>query len=220
MTQTPPGGRQSVLHRIYGGLVGKDSPVGFAQLLVAVSVVLIAFFWVTCALLAWAQSCNPHQFLKIMVAADMIALASALLGAFLGFLFALPRYQQEKNDLNPGLPSYLDNTNLLDVSDWLTKIIVGLGLVQITKLSSALVQLGRTLEPVLGYVPSDKGSPACGTAVTTEGAIAAIGVAICLSAVVAAFLVGYLWTRVTFTRLMRDYDEREAERKALADKAR
>jgi hypothetical protein len=88
----------------------------------------------------------------------------------------------------------------LDVSDWLTKIIVGLSLVQIGKLPRAVSQLGRTLAPALGYTPD--GKYACNTA--SEGAIGSIGVAMCLTALVFAFMIGYLWARVTFTRLLRD----------------
>jgi hypothetical protein len=195
---------------------GRHTPHGFTMVLSIVSGFLIAFFGVACVLLAWAQSCNPHQFLKIMVAALMIASASVALGAFLGFLFALPRYQQpryqhKENELESRLPSYLDNTNLLDVSDWLTKIIVGLGLVQITRVPSALVRLGRSLAPALGYLPSDKGSYGCATAVTTEDAIASIAIAICLSAFVSAFMSGYLWTRVTLTHSLRNYEIKALE---------
>ena len=96
----------------------------------------------------------------------------------------------------------MDNTNLLDVFDWLTKIIVGLSLVQIGRLPWVVGQLGRTLAPALGYSPD--GKYACTTAITSEGAIAAIGVTMCLTAVVFAFMIGYLWARVTFTRLLRD----------------
>jgi hypothetical protein len=161
---------------------------------------LIVLFALACAALGWAQSCNWNQFLKITVAAGSISLASGGFGALLGFLFGMPRSLPETSHQNPGLHGYLDNTNLLDVSDWLTKIIVGLSLVQIGKLPRAVSQLGRTLAPALGYTPD--GKYACNTA--SEGAIGSIGVAMCLTALVFAFMIGYLWARVTFTRLLRD----------------
>jgi hypothetical protein len=89
------------------------------------------------------------------------------------------------------------------VSDWLTKIIFGLSLVQIGKLPWAVGQLGRTLAPALGYAPD--GRYACPTAATSEGAVSAIAVTMCLD-LVFAFMIGYLWARVTFTRLLRDSD--------------
>jgi hypothetical protein len=184
--------------------VDEFSPRDFALALVVIVVALIVLFALACTALGWAQSCNWNQFLKITVAAGSISLASGGLGALLGFLFGLPRSLPETSDRNRGLHGYLDNTNLLDVSDWLTKIIVGLSLVQIGKLPWAVGQLGRTLAPALGY--SSDGRYACTTAVTSQGAISAIGVTMCLTAVVFAFMIGYLWARVTFTRFLRDSD--------------
>jgi hypothetical protein len=180
------------------------SPRDFALALVVVVVALVVLFALACSALGWAQSCNWNQFLRITIAAGSISLACGGGGALLGFLFGLPRSLPATSDRNRGLHGYLDNTNLLDVSDWLTKIIVGLSLVQIGKLPSAIGQLGRALAPALGYSPD--GKYACATAATSEGAIAGIGVTMCLTALVFAFMIGYLWARVTFTRLLRDSD--------------
>jgi len=184
--------------------VDEFSPRDFALGLVVVAMALIVLFALACTGLGWAQSCNWNQFLKITIAAGSISLACGGIGALLGFLFGLPRSLPATSDRNPGLHGYLDNSNLLDVSDWLTKIIVGLSLVQIGKLPSAVSRLGRTLAPALGYSPD--GKYLCTTAISGEGAIGCIGVAICLTALVFAFMIGYLWARVTFTRLLRDED--------------
>jgi hypothetical protein len=197
------------------------SPRDFAIALVIVLLALIVLFALACIALGWAESCNWNQFLRITVAAGSISLACGGVGAFLGFLFGLPRSLPATSDLNHGLHGYLDNTNLLDVSDWLTKIIVGLSLVQIGKLPEAVGQLGRTLAPALGYSPD--GKYACTTAITSEGAIASIGVTMCLTALVFAFMIGYLWARVTFTRLLRESDTAdsttEGETSAAANEA-
>jgi hypothetical protein len=188
--------------------VDEFSPRDFALGLITVVMALIVLFALACTALGWAQSCNFNQFLKITVAAGSISLASGGVGALLGFLFGLPRSLPETGHRNRGLHGYLDNTNLLDVSDWLTKIIVGLSLVQIGKLPSAVGQLGRSLAPALGYSPD--GKYACTTAATSEAAIGSIGVAMCLTGLVFAFMIGYLWARVTFTRLLRDENPSEA----------
>ena len=63
------------------------------------------------------------------------AAASFTGGAAIGFLFGLPRAEKyryiKKNDVDHNAKEYeyADNTNLEEVSDWLTKIIVGLSLV-------------------------------------------------------------------------------------------
>jgi hypothetical protein len=45
---------------------------------------------------------------------------------------------------------YLGNTNLEQVSDWLTKIIVGVGLVQIGRIVPALSKLAESMKAPLG----------------------------------------------------------------------
>jgi hypothetical protein len=73
------------------------------------------------------------------------ALACMASGALVGFLFGIPRVLQGDNpapaNTTPGSPpnqppapqtySQRVNTNLEQISDWLTKIIVGLGLVEL-----------------------------------------------------------------------------------------
>jgi hypothetical protein len=208
----PEGAKPSRLHRVASSRgkrwVDEFSPRDFALALIVVVVALVVLFALACTALGWAQSCNWNEFLKVTVAAGSISLACGGIGALLGFLFGLPRSLPVTSDQNHGLHGYLDNTNLLDVSDWLTKIIVGLSLVQIGKLPWAVGQLGRTLAPALGYAPD--GRYACPTAATSEAAISAIAVTMCLTALVFAFMIGYLWARVTFTRLLRDSDMTES----------
>src|ERR1700693_2432800 len=106
-----------------------DSPQGLTRVLFVVISFLFALYLAAFTLLGWAQSCNGKQWLQITVAAMLFSAASVGVGWVLGFLFGLPRCIEKPED--PGLLGYLSNTNLLDVSDWLTKIIVGISLVQI-----------------------------------------------------------------------------------------
>lgn len=177
-------------------LFTSDTVQGLSQSLFAIAVLLDLLFAGFCIALGWTQSCNGNQFWQITVAAMLISLASAGIGYFLGFLFGLPR--STATAIDAGTHGYLDNSNLLEVSDWLTKIIVGISLVQIGKLPSALGQLGLTLAPMLGYSPGR-----CANAITNEKAIGDIGVAMCLAAAVVAFVLGYLFTRVRLLRVLR-----------------
>src|SRR5262245_229949 len=72
--------------------------------------------------------------------------AATGVGCLLGFLFGIPRTLQRGSDAGShqskaglggedsvGLPAhrfFISNTSLEDISDWLTKIIIGIGLVQ------------------------------------------------------------------------------------------
>jgi hypothetical protein len=202
-----PKDKQSLLAR-FATWLAVDSPQGLTHQLFVVILFLFALYLAAFILLGWAQSCDGKQWLQITVAAMLISAASVGVGWVLGFLFGLPRSIEKAED--PGLHGYLSNTNLLDVSDWLTKIIVGISLVQIGNLPSALGRLGRSIAPMLGYSPQP--NPSCAAAViTSEGAIGGIGVAMCLSTLVIAFSSGYLFTRVILLRVLRQAEQDETE---------
>jgi hypothetical protein len=70
----------------------------------------------------------------------MVGCAAYVAGALLGFLFGVPRFKSEagappplalapKDGQSPS--EFIPNTNLEQISDWLTKIIVGATLVQV-----------------------------------------------------------------------------------------
>jgi len=160
------------------------------------SYVLIAFFSVFCVGLGLALGSSVAQRFSIMLAAAIIALTSVTLGTLLGLIFAIPRaLQAPASDANSRYNRYAANTNLEQISDWLTKILVGISLVQIGKLPAALGALGRNVTPMLGSSPVSGG----------------IGVAICVTAIVAAFLLSYLWTRIMlpwfFATIEREIDD-------------
>lgn len=82
--------------------------------------------------------------------AGLWALAFSLCGFFTGFLFGIPRvFQSAGQPLEDDGGSELKqlsytqkvNTNLEQISDWLTKIIVGVGLVELRKVPGLLERL-------------------------------------------------------------------------------
>jgi hypothetical protein len=89
-------------------------------------------------------------------ASAMIALASAAAGGFLGLLFGVPRSlgveQPSAAGAAPGtgLPAIAANTNLEQISDWLTKIIVGVTLTQLGAIKRGAADLFNAMAPVLG----------------------------------------------------------------------
>jgi hypothetical protein len=92
----------------------------------------------------------------------IVALAALMIGGFGGFLFGIPRRLQEAapsvqppasgTPLSKGAERslYAGNTNLEQISDWLTKIIVGIGLVEATKILDFVVGLGESVATSLG----------------------------------------------------------------------
>ncbi len=134
--------------------------------------------------------------LQAMGGGLVVAGAAAVLGAGLGFLFGVPRVRTG----DPARPadaagagprdSYVPNTNLEQVSDWLTKVLLGVGLTQLGSLGSRLHQLGEALAPALG---GDAGA-------------APFAAALVLYFLVLGFLAGWLATRLLLPRALSDAD--------------
>ncbi len=94
------------------------------------------------------------------------ALACFVVGALFGFLFGIPRVLQrdpQPDGVHPRLeaagslpsrPAYqlMVNTNLDDVSDWFTKIVVGVGLVELRKVPGLLFRLASMIAGELASI--------------------------------------------------------------------
>lgn len=119
---------------------------------------------------------------SIFALSTLIAACAFALGALLGFLFGIPQYFARDSEAPSGAAraTYQPNTNLTQVSDWLTKIIIGVGLVQFSQLTDTIGRLGDSLESSLGGGSSGK----------------AFGIALVVGFFVIGFLVGYLYTRL------------------------
>jgi GGDEF domain-containing protein len=120
----------------------------------------------------------------------LVSGVSFLVGMLLGFLFAIPRSLQHASSGENGKaqggsnsetqPRYGANTNLEEISDWLTKILVGVGLTQITVLPQKLNTTAAFLAGGLGGYNSSQG----------------FVLLILLYFLVSGFLLSYLWTRL------------------------
>jgi hypothetical protein len=125
-----------------------------------------------------------------------------LAGGLLGFLFGIPRLLATTGAVAPTNPNateaakpqsspYAPNTNLEQISDWLTKILVGVGLVELGKLTDATRRLVNFLEPSLGGAPN--------------GSAFALGLLTLYS--ISGFLIVYLVTRVYLGRAFAEADQ-------------
>jgi hypothetical protein len=116
----------------------------------------------------------------------LIAGSAFILGVLAGYLFGLRPTDNSKNPANqPSNPP--PQTNLVEIADWLTKVILGAGLVQLTNLTSPTGPIwrfaGAMAEGVVkGSVPPEQPNPPMALAIM--GFFSACGL-----------LYGYLWTR-------------------------
>lgn len=84
-----------------------------------------------------------------LAVAWLVAGGAFVAGGLLGFLFGIPRSLAGARDAADA-GDYSPNTNLEQISDWLTKILVGVGLVQFTILAQHAGELVEFLGPAFG----------------------------------------------------------------------
>jgi hypothetical protein len=132
------------------------------------------------------------------------ACAAFMIGVLAGLVLAIPRVvssgsyrQQETRERSQGqteAPRVLPSTNLAEISDWLTKLLLGAGLVSLTHLGRPLAQLIDNVARGLG------GGTASGG--VTESAVVISG-AILITYVILGFLGGYLTTAFFYGRVLQ-----------------
>lgn len=165
---------------------------------ISVLATVVAVGMIAIGLFSWQAADWPASRSMAAVAA-MLSGAALFAGGLVGFLFGIPRRVQRSQEAEGADRSlYGANTNLEQISDWLTKILVGVGLTQIGEIGGALGTLGAWAGKGLGG--DDRGS--------------AFAVGLVVYFAIAGFLIAYLWTRI---RLSQELTEAEEERRRLND---
>lgn len=133
------------------------------------------------------------QDIALVPVAFLIAFASGGVGSVLGFLFGIPKMADgtTEGDLTGNAAvsaaahvasqKLLFNTNLGQVSDWVTKIVIGLGIAQFGQILDGAQWLGGQYADVF-----DQG--------LSPEAAATFGLGITISAATFSFMLAYLWT--------------------------
>ena len=149
----------------------------------------------------------------------MIVLTAGAVGAVLGFLFALPRVLAKDQSDKPApapapepvstakapQPRRLlgSNTNLERVSDWLTTMIVGVGLTQLGNVNTALLDFRQFIADTAKVFPADctlNATAACKDALHA-GVLPLVSPLLLIFGLVAGFVGFYLLTRLKLSRL-------------------
>ena len=105
----------------------------------------------------YSTSLNVENTTAALTTLLMVAASSYLIGNVLGFLFGLPRTLQDRAENNqqekdPAKKiAYQINTNLEQVSDWLTKMLIGVGLVEIKNLMEFVVKISSKISSDIGH---------------------------------------------------------------------
>lgn len=153
---------------------------------------------------------GPTWSVEVSVLLFGVSGAAGATGALVGFLFGIPRFSSANRTPAPtsdttvpaspllrrdaAAPSarsvYRPSTNLDDIADWLTKIIVGVGLTQLTS-------IGPALRGVSAAIRTN-----CGTACPSDASISSL---VIISSIL-CFLLAYLWTRLHYNKLVARSD--------------
>lgn len=137
---------------------------------------------------------NIRYYLTALGLALLIAGASFSLGGLLGFLFGIPRLLNSINvpDNLKIKNQIMQNDNLVQISDWITKIIVGVGLTQFYQVPKGLMSIGEYLAPSFSNNNFD------------DLSAKHIAIVVVLYFLVVGFLCSYLWTRLYFSKMLAE----------------
>src|ERR1700753_3227754 len=109
----------------------------------------ILYFFIIIGLLALFTVLGYGLYVGSFASCMIWSLACLISGVAIGFLFGIPKIQQglKTGNSDKDEPNYQlhVNSNLTEISDWLTKIIVGLGLIKLSKLPPYLTSMAVAL---------------------------------------------------------------------------
>lgn len=117
---------------------------------------------------AGLAAATTASFLKVLGLLGILSASGLVTGAFFGLLFGIPR------SLTIAGQTVQANTNFEQISDWLTKVLIGVGLAELSPIKDLLVSLEQLLE--------------CQLSGTQIGGVAG------LATLIAYFFAGFLWS--------------------------
>lgn len=142
-------------------------------------------------------------YLQRLAFVTLLAGASAMIGGLVGLLFGIPRRMQGEapaedapEGASAGARLYGGNTNLEQISDWLTKILVGVGLTQVTQIQGAFATI----------------SAAAATGLPGSAGAEVFAVCLILYFGVGGFILGYLWTRLYLGQALAEAEKAQTLR--------
>jgi len=153
---------------------------------------------VAALLLNAASSGQVRLFFSVSGVSLLLAGAAITFGGLVGFIFGIPR--SGNTDAGTGKSGkeregggYRPNTNLEQISDWLTKILVGAGLTQLTVFP-------EKLQTLFEYAAEQmRGCGGCSSSVFSGSLI--------IFFFVSGFMYAFLWTRLNLAREMKRADD-------------
>jgi hypothetical protein len=170
---TPPS-RPSRFQAIFSGIFGDWKFAGWGFLAAVIFGWFIELSYGISAELDWPSRARTFCLLWFASGAAFFA------GSTGGFLFGVPKAVSNPTDTG----RYKINTNLEEISDWATKIILGLGLVHVGKVIHLVDSMGQEVGSAIGQARGAK----------------VIAISAMIYGFVCGFLIVYIWTRTALKR--------------------
>jgi CheY-like chemotaxis protein len=155
---------------------------------------VLALVLPSCLALVAALGIDAHAWADGLIW-TVYMLGAASLASILGLIFGVPRARTDFSA--EASERYSSNSNLEQISDWLTKLLVGAGLVELTNIPGAIGRAGDFL----------------GGLMRLPGAAAFSVIALVYGSGV-GFATGYLWTRLRLRVLLESSDREAADASA------
>ena len=148
----------------------------------------------------WIYAFNtPGSHWSYVAVGMLTALAAVLVGFFTGFLIGVPRVVSS-GQARLSKDTFSPSTNLAEISDWLTKLLLGAGLVSLSRLGGPI---GRLIDDVAGGLHGATSDPAI-----IQGAKVTAG-AIMIAFAVLGLLVGYIVTSTWYEQRLQNMLSRD-----------
>jgi uncharacterized protein YneF (UPF0154 family) len=144
--------------------------------------------------------CIPQLHIMNLGVLLLWSMACISLGTALGFLFGFPRSGKSKSENDKASANTgrnrdpQPNTNLEEISDWLTKIIVGLSLVNAKSIGELIINISNRIE--LSLIPY------------TNDIAKNIGLPLVLGCLIIGFFYGYFYTRLYLQQAFNTSDKK------------
>lgn len=190
------------------GQVERPNSAFIGSIALGIVALIVIFFYAKS--ISTADSEKHCVWVSVFTVVTLIAFASFAVGGIIGFLFGIPRTLQHSNGNAPAngtesTPASATNTNLEQISDWLTKILVGVGLTQIASITQRFndlsYNLGKSLMP---HIPAAQFAPIAGV--------------IMILFAIDGFLIVYLWTRLFLAKIQDQSFDDKMNKRDEADK--
>lgn len=169
--------------------LGRWTHLTFWLAILSLVIPVVGGIWI----IFYALSTPGHHW-NYLAVGMLTAFAAFLTGILTGFLFGIPRVVSSGQVRHGQSSAYAPSSNLAEVSDWLTKLLLGAGLVQLTHLSA----------PISGLI--DNVAAGLHIAGTSSDAAKVTAGAILFGYTVTGLLTGYVVTTMWYQRKLAQLD--------------